>query len=191
MSDKTNNPYEEMLEDDVIESAASSDAVNEDETRLADLTPEELAVECEQAQAKADEMQDKFMRVQAEMENLRRRSERDVSAAHKFGSEKLIKQLLPAIDSLERGLELEVSDEAGKGMHDGMEMTMSMLLEALEKHGVKKVNPEGEPFSPDDMEAISMQPSDKVDANTVLQVVQVGYTLNGRLVRPAMVIVSQ
>lgn len=180
---------DEMIEQ--AEQAALDEAASEDETRLANLTPEELVVEYEQANAKAKEMQDKFMRVQAEMENLRRRTERDVASAHKYGSEKLVKALLPVVDSLERGLEVDVAGDEVKAMHEGMEMTLKMLLETLEKNGVKVVSPEGEPFNPEEMEAISMQPGENVDPNTVLNVVQRGYTLNGRLVRPALVIVSQ
>lgn len=193
MSNQQDLPPEEL--DETIaaaENQAMDDATLEDEDRLHDLTQEELALECRQAQEKAAENWDKLVRLQAEMENVRRRAERDVLGAHKYGSEKLIKELLPAIDSLERGL--ETSSGAGediKSVHEGMEMTLKLLLGALEKQGVKQVNPEGEPFNPAEMEAVSMQPNDKVDANTVLNVIQKGYVLNERLVRPAMVIVSQ
>lgn len=176
---------------EAAEQAAMEEAVSEDEVRLAHLTQEELVVECEQAQESMHKFKDQAIRLQAEMENLRRRTERDVAGAHKYGSEKLIKDLLPVVDSLERGLALEVTGPDVKAVHEGMEMTMKMLLETLEKNGVKQIDPEGEPFNPEEAEAISMQPADGVDANTVLKVVQIGYSLNGRLVRPAMVIVSQ
>lgn len=183
---------EEM--DQAIESAeqaAMDEAAAEDEERLANLTPEELVVEYEQAQENAHKFKDQAVRLQAEMENLRRRTERDVASAHKYGSEKLIKELLPVVDSLERGLAIEISGPEVKAVHEGMEMTMKMLLEALEKNGVKQIDPEGEPFNPEEAEAISMQPADGVDPNTVMNVVQKGYSLNGRLIRPAMVVVSQ
>lgn len=190
---KQNEPIEDKIDEAIesVEQAAIDEAVAEDEDRLADLTPEELVVEYEQAQAKANEMQDKFVRIQAEMENLRRRTERDVAAAHKYGSEKLIKDLLPVVDSLERGLDFDASAAELKAIHEGMEMTMKILLETLEKNGVKQVFPEGEPFNPEEMEAISMQPAENVEPNTVITVVQKGYSLNGRLIRPAMVVVSQ
>lgn len=185
---------QEKVEDAVVaaEEAAIDDAVEKDESRLAGLTHEELVVECEQAQQKADESHDQLLRLQAEMENMRRRSERDVVSAHKYGSEKLIKELLPVIDGLERGLEIEgEKSDAEKAMHEGMEMTHKLLLEALKKHGVKCIDPAGEPFNPEEMEAISMQPAENLDPNSVITVVQRGYSLNGRLARAAMVIVSQ
>jgi molecular chaperone GrpE len=185
---------QEKVEDAIVaaEEAAIDDAVEKDESRLAGLTHEELVVECEQAQQKADESHDQLLRLQAEMENMRRRSERDVAGAHKYGSEKLIKELIPVIDGLERGLEIEgEKSDAEKSMHEGMEMTHKLLLEALKKHGVKCIDPAGEPFNPDEMEAISMQPAENLDPNSVITVVQRGYSLNGRLVRAAMVIVSQ
>lgn len=176
---------------EAAEQAAMEEAVAEDEERLANLTQEELVVELEQTQAEMHQYKDQAIRLQAEMENLRRRTERDVASAHKYGSEKLIKDLLPVVDSLERGLALEVSGPEVQAVHEGMEMTMKMLLETLEKNGVKQIDPEGEPFNPEEAEAISLQPADGVDANTVLTVVQKGYSLNGRLIRPAMVVVSQ
>ena len=185
---------QDKVEDAVVaaEEAAIDDAVEKDESRLASLTHEELVVECEQAQQKADESRDQLLRLQAEMENMRRRSERDIAGAHKYGSEKLIKELIPVIDGLERGLEIEgEKSDAEKSMHEGMEMTHKLLLEALKKHGVKCIDPAGEPFNPDEMEAISMQPAENLDPNSVITVVQRGYSLNGRLVRAAMVIVSQ
>ena len=197
MSNKKSETSESALNDELdqaiesAEQAAMDDAVAEDEERLANLTQEELVVEYEQAQAAMHQSRDQLMRLQAEMENLRRRTERDVASAHKYGSEKLIKSLLPVVDSLERGLALEVTGPDVKAVHEGMEMTMKMLLETLEKNGVKQIDPEGEPFNPEEAEAISLQPAEGVDANTVLTVVQKGYSLNGRLIRPAMVMVSQ
>jgi len=123
---------------------------------------------------------------------VRRRAERDVVSAHKYGSEKLIKDLLPVVDSLESGL--EIASEGGvetQSMREGMELTLKMLLEALEKSGVKQIDPMGEPFNPEEMEAVSMQPAPEVESNTVLVVIQKGYLLNDRLVRAAKVMVSQ
>ena len=192
MSKKNTPPadLEEALTEAVTQ--ASDEVVAEDEERLANLTQEELVLECSQAQQRADENWDKLVRLQAEMENVRRRAERDVSSAHKYGSEKLVKSLLPVVDSLERGLEI-VADGSPevKAMHEGMELTLKMLLETLSKNGVKQLDPVGEPFNPEEMEAVSMQPSPEVEPNTVLTVMQKGYLLNDRLVRPAMVMVSQ
>lgn len=149
------------------------------------------AIDANALQQALTEQLDKYVRLQAELENIRRRAERDVSAAHRYGAEKLVKELLAVVDSLERGLDLKHElDEAGKAMHEGMEMTLKLLLSALDKQGVKPVNPEGAPFKAAEMEAISAVPNDKVEPNTVLTVVQKGYYLNDRLIRPALVVVS-
>ena len=185
-----NTDVDDMIAD--AEQTMIEEAVSEDEDRLAALTQEELVTECIQAQQLAAENWDKVVRVQAEMENVRRRAERDVVSAHKYGSEKLIKDLLPVVDSLESGL--EIASEGGvetQSMREGMELTLKMLLEALEKSGVKQIDPMGEPFNPEEMEAVSMQPAPEVESNTVLVVIQKGYLLNDRLVRAAKVMVSQ
>ncbi len=174
------------------ESTIAEGEIAEEEDRLNNMTAEELAAECSEAQRRAAENWEKLLRLQAEMENVRRRAERDVVSAHKYGVEKLIKNLLPVIDSLERGMEVAAEGSAEvKAMYEGMTLTHKLLLETLEKQGVKQLDPMGEPFNPEEMEAVSTQPGDEVEANTVLSVVQKGYLLNDRLVRPVMVVVSQ
>jgi len=153
---------------------------------------EELESKLTEMEEKANEHWNQFLRAQAEVDNVRRRAERDVSHAHKFALEKFVQELLPVIDSLERGLEHKVDHDPGlQSMHEGMELTMNMFLKALEKFGVVQLNPVGEAFNPDHHEAISMQEGAKAESNTVLAVVQRGYLLNDRLVRPAMVVVSK
>lgn len=186
MTDKTEN--QPPLEEDIV---TAEEAVLEDQERLANLTQEELITEFLQVEQTAKGNWDKAVRAQAEAENIRRRAQRDVESAHKYGSEKLIKDLLPVVDSLERGLEVEASGDATKAMHEGMEMTLKILMETLEKNGVKVVNPEGEPFDPAQMEAVSMLPNPELEPNSVMEVIQKGYLLNERLIRPAMVVVSQ
>lgn len=174
------------------EQVAVETAVTEDEDSLANLTPEELVIKCTELQQRADENWEKLLRLQAEMENVRRRAERDIVSAHKYGLEKLIKSLLPVMDSLERGMEITAVGSAEvKAMHEGMELTHKLLIEILEKNGVKRLDPVGEPFNPEEMEAVSMQAASEVEPNTVLSVVQKGYLLNDRLVRAVMVVVSQ
>ncbi len=180
----TDQTKETMKEDEVLEPA--SDATMDDDSveegsALAD------------AQKRADENWDKYMRLQAEMENLRRRSERDVSHAHKYGSEKLIKDVLPVLESLEHGLATPVNgdDKHVVSLREGMELTHKLLLDVLKKHGVTQINPEGAPFNAAQMEAISAIPNDNVEPNTVLNVVQKGYSLNDRLIKAALVIVSR
>lgn len=146
----------------------------------------------EDARAKADEHWDQFMRVTAELENTRRRYERELEAARKFALERFVSELLPVRDSLELGLTAARESQADAGkLHEGMDLTVKMLGDVMQKFGVAPVEPMGEPFDPNLHQALSIQPRDDVPANTVVVVVQKGYTLNGRLVRPAMVMVSR
>ena len=126
----------------------------------------------------------------AECQNVRDRASRDVENAHRYGTEKLLRELLPVLDSLERGMEeCQSDDEMVKTLHHGMELTHKMFLQALEKFGVEQVCPLGEAFNPDRHEAISMKEDKAPQANTVVEVLQKGYVLNERLVRPALVVV--
>ena len=153
---------------------------------------QELEAKLTDMEAKANEHWNKLLRAQAELENMMRRTERDVSNAHKYGVEKLILELLPAIDGLEKGLDTPTDDNTvAKNLHAGMELTLSMLLKAMEKFGAEVIHPIGQPFNPKYHEAISMQEDKKAKSNTVLKVLQKGYLLNQRLVRPALVIVAK
>lgn len=152
---------------------------------------EELALLLEDARGKADEHYNQWLRTQAELDNLRKRSARELENAHKYALEKFLVELLPVRDSLELGL---VAAENGAGefakLREGMELTLKMLAAAMDKFGVAQINPEGEKFNPELHQAMSMQQLPDVEANTVVNVVQKGYTLNERLLRPAMVIVA-
>lgn len=145
----------------------------------------------EDARNKADEHWNQVLRVQAEMENARRRAERDVENAHKFALERFSQDLLPVKDSLELGLAAAGEDAAVEKLREGTELTLKMLTQVMEKFGIKEVNPVGQPFNPELHQAMSMQPSDSQPANTVLVVMQKGYTLNDRLMRPALVVVAK
>lgn len=135
---------------------------------------------------------DQTLRTQAEMQNLRRRVDRDVENAHKFALEKFVGELLPVVDNLERALAaIAGDDESLAAVREGIELTLKSFLGVLEGRKVKQVEPSGEPFNPDFHQAISMVPNPDVAANTVIEVFQKGYTLNDRLVRPAMVVVSK
>ena len=139
-------------------------------------------------QAKADENWERYLRAAAETENVRKRAARDVEHAHKFALERFGKELLGVKDTLEMGL---AADGASiESLTEGSNATLKLLASVLERFGIDEIDPEGEPFDPEFHEAISMQPSDNVEPNSVLTVVQKGYTLNGRLLRPAMVIVA-
>jgi len=154
---------------------------------------QELHLMLEDARNKADEHWNQLLRLQAEMENLRRRSERDVESAHKFALEKFAAALLPVKDSLEMGLAATsgAEEEAVMRFKEGSELTLKMLGDVLEKFGIVEVDPQGQPFNPELHQAMTMQPSADHPANTVLTVMQKGYTLNERLLRPAMVVVSK
>ena len=156
-------------------------------------TVESLLAEVAELQAKVTEQNDSVLRAQAEVQNIRRRSERDVENAHKFALDKFSSDLLPIIDSLERAIEAaeSVEGEAVKAMRDGVELTLKMFVDTLGKHGIEQLNPVGEPFNPEFHQAMSMVPNPEMDPNSVMAVMQKGYVLKGRLVRPAMVVVSK
>lgn len=149
---------------------------------------EELA----QATRRADENWDKLLRLQAEMDNLRRRTEKDLDNARKFALERFVKELLPVIDSLELGIQASTGDspEVVK-LREGSELTLRQLAAVLERFNVQVVDPQGEKFNPDRHQAMAVDPSAPGEANTVVKVFQKGYLLNDRLLRPAMVVIAQ
>ncbi len=149
----------------------------EAETALADL------------KALADENYDKYLRVAAELENFRKRASRDVENAHKFALERFSTELLAVKDSLEMGL--AAADKAdAQSLLEGKQATLKLLTATMERFGLVELNPEGEPFDPKEHEAMTMQPSADVEPGSVLTVYQKGYALNGRLLRPARVVVA-
>ena len=139
-------------------------------------------------QAKADENWDRYLRAAAEVENVRKRATRDVENAHKFALEGFGRELLAVVDSLEMGLASENADASA--LREGSEATCKLFKTTLERFGIVEVDPDGEPFDPEFHEAMSMMPSDTVEPGSVLTVIQKGYALNGRLLRPARVIVA-
>jgi len=142
------------------------------------------------AEAKAEENWNSYLRSVADLENLRKRAQRDVENAHKFGLEKFAQELLAVKDTLELGLEAAATADA-KSLVAGKEATLKLLAKAFERFSITELNPVGAPFDPQLHEAIAMQPSTTAEPNSVLQVIQKGYELNGRLLRPARVIVSK
>ncbi|MDD1012520.1 nucleotide exchange factor GrpE [Pseudomonas rubra] len=136
--------------------------------------------------------QDQSLRTAADLQNVRRRAEQDVEKAHKFALEKFAGDLLPVIDSLERGLELSSpDDESIRPMREGIELTLKMFHDTLKRYNLEAIDPHGEPFNAEHHQAMAMQESAEVEPNSVLKVFQKGYQLNGRLLRPAMVVVSK
>ncbi|TDT43582.1 molecular chaperone GrpE [Halospina denitrificans] len=187
--------------------------MSDEETRKEEQANEAEAAEEGQAQAQAEggeetasgdsgleqqleSYKEELMRAKAEMQNIRRRSEIDVEKAHKFALEKFVKELLPVLDSLEKAVESteghEVhNEEVVTRIKEGVDMTLDMFTRAMEKFNVQQINPVGEPFDPQQHEAMSMVPSAEAEPNSVIAVMQKGYTLNGRVVRPAMVMVAK
>ena len=152
----------------------------------------ELEAQLETAIQKAAEERERALRTAAEMENLRRRTELDVEKAHKFALEKFANDLLPVIDSLERGLELSNPDDENiRPMREGIELTLKMFQDTLKRYQMEAIDPHGEPFNAEHHQAMAMQESADLEPNSVLKVFQKGYQLNGRLLRPAMVVVSK
>lgn len=186
MSDNENAANEVEQEENISTEAESTTA------EASEQGEEDHIQLLEDARAKVDEHWDLYMRTQAELENLRRRAERDVQNAHKFGLEKFVNELLPVMDSMELGMAAtNTEEEAVKPLYEGMQLTLKMFQSVLEKMGVAAVNPENEAFNPEFHQAMSMQETADAEPNTVLAVMQKGYVLNERLVRPAMVVVSK
>ncbi len=153
---------------------------------------EDLAARVQSLEEQLAAAQDQSLRVAAELQNIRRRAEQDVEKAHKFALEKFAGDLLPVADSLERGLELtSPDDEVGKAVREGLELTHKLLLDTLARHQLVQLDPLGEPFSPEHHQAMAMEESVHAEPGSVLKVFQKGYALNGRLLRPAMVVVSK
>lgn len=151
-----------------------------------------LEDELAKAQSQLAEQHELMLRIKAEAENARRRASQDVEKAHKFALEKFAGDLLPVVDNLERALSfIDRADEAFKGIIEGVELTTKSFLDTVAKYGVNQIDPAGQPFNPELHQAMSIQPSADVPPNTVTFVMQKGYELNGRLLRPAMVGVSK
>lgn len=138
-------------------------------------------------ETQVSESHDKLLRLQAEFDNFRRRAERDVEQAHKFSSEKILKALLPVVDSLEKSIE----HEKDPALVQGVQLTLGILVDVLNKHHVNAIDPQGETFNPSLHEAMATEVSAELKANTVVKVFQKGYVLHDRLIRPAFVIVSK
>ena len=136
--------------------------------------------------------QENALRAAAEVQNIRRRAEQDIEKAHKFALEKFATDLLAVLDSLERGLEVsDPTDEKIRPMREGMELTYKLFLDTMKRFQVERVDPQGEPFNPELHQAMAMEESIHAEPNSVLKVFQCGYVMNGRLLRPAMVVVSK
>lgn len=166
---------------------------HETQTLLNQADYADLMEKLNSAEQKNAEYWERILRMQADADNLARRTEREINNAHKFALERFLTDLLPVIDNLERGIEAarEISNAQVDAIKSGVELTLQMLQEVLAKTGVQIVHPVNQQFNPDLHEAISTQNSVDSQPGIVLTVLQKGYVLNGRLIRPAMVIVAK
>ena len=181
-----------------LQNEAENQAVLEPETAAPDADPaaaddalEQLRRELDEAREEARSNLDKAVRAHAEMENLRKRTARDIENAHKYALDKFIAELLPVLDSMELGLAAADTVDNVDSLREGIDLTLKKFRDVLEKFGVAIIDPQGDKFDPERHEAVSMQALDGAAAGTVVGVMQKGYELNGRLVRPAMVIVAR
>lgn len=205
MANKPQNPVDEELERaerdgepqtvegrdaDAVENIGDALQADEEETLATD-DPEAdvLAARVAELEQALEQSKEQQLRAAAEAQNARRRAEQDAEKARKFALEKFVRELLPVVDSLEKGL--ESMSEVSETHREGVSMTLKMQLDVLEKFGVEQISPQGEPFDPQYHEAMTMVQNPEMEPNTVMDVMQKGYTLNGRLVRPAMVVVSK
>jgi len=153
---------------------------------------EPLEVQLAKAQHTIKEYWDQMMRLRAEIENNRKRAERDIESAHKYATRSLLEDLLPVVDSMEMGQAAAGADNATlESIREGSTMTMNMFMQVLEKNGLQAIDPLGEKFDPEKHQAISTTEAADAEPNTVVQVMQKGFLLNDRVVRPAMVVVAK
>lgn len=190
-SKEQNTPDEQVSQDSQMEQGQQAQAAPET-ADVVDPRDERIA-ELEASLAELQQRErDSLLRAKAEMENVRRRSELDVEKAHKFALERFAGELLPVIDNLERALDM--ADKANSELAptiEGIELTLKSLLDAVRKFGLDVVSDTHVPFNPEVHQAMTMLESDEHQPNHVMMVMQKGYTLNGRLIRPAMVAVSK
>lgn len=203
MSNEENKIKDEELQQDAVETEAeavgtdadidwnqgadSADELDEKEAKIAQLEAALLSSE-----ERVKEQQESVLRARAEVENMRRRTEQEIDKARKYALSRFVEELLPVIDNLERAIQSADNDvEAVKPILEGVELTHKTFVDAIAKFGLKEINPEGETFNPELHQAMSIQESPDHESNSVMFVMQKGYELNGRVVRPAMVMVAK
>lgn len=170
-----------------------SSAEEKDVEEKADFTLEEVLEKLAEEKEGAVQAREDLLRVQAEMQNLRRRTEQDIEKAHKYGQEKFSTELLTVMDNLERALAAasDYEDETVKAIYEGVDLTLKSFTDCFNRFHIGSVDPMGEPFDPQLHQAVTILDNSDVEPNTVIEVMQKGYTLHGRVIRPAMVVVSK
>ncbi|MEH0666626.1 nucleotide exchange factor GrpE [Vibrio scophthalmi] len=198
MSNEENKIKEEELDQIIEEAEKAEAAAQEVEAELEEMGDEkdakiaQLEAALLTSEAKIQEQQDGVLRAKAEVENMRRRTETEIDKARKYALNKFAEELLPVIDNLERAIQAaDGENEAVKPILEGVELTHKTFVDTVSKFGLKEINPEGEAFNPEQHQAMSIQESPDHESNTVMFVMQKGYELNGRVIRPAMVMVAK
>lgn len=188
-ADKDQEEIKTEEDSDLQESSAAEKGVEEQ----ADFTLEEVLEKLAEGKEGAARARDDLLRVQAEMQNLRRRTEQDIEKAHKYGQEKFSTELLTVMDNLERALAAASGheDETVKAIYEGVDLTLKSFTDCFNRFHIGSVDPMGEPFNPQLHQAVTILDNSDVEPNTVIEVMQKGYTLHGRVIRPAMVVVSK
>jgi len=186
---KSDEQAEEQQADAVAEDRREAEQLADGDDATEDDTASELARLREQVASQEDQV----LRARAEADNIQRRAARDVENAHKYGVERLVRDLIPVVDSLEKAVEIARKSHAEDEDADaqGIELASKLLVDTLARHGIERILAEGEPFDPEWHEAVAMAPDDNCEENTIVNVVQSGFSLNGRLVRAAKVVVSR
>jgi molecular chaperone GrpE len=197
MSNEENKIKEEDLQQDAVEQEAEAIGTDADidwnaEQEFEQTQIAQLEAALSASEAKIKDQQDSVLRAKAEVENMRRRSEQEIDKARKFALTRFAEELLPVIDNLERAIQAaDIDHEVVKPFLEGVELTHKSFVDVIGKFGLKEINPEGEAFNPEYHQAMSIQESPDHESNTVMFVMQKGYELNGRVVRPAMVMVAK
>jgi molecular chaperone GrpE len=182
----------EEVEAEAVGTDADIDWNEDDELEAEASKVAQLEAALLSSEAKVKEQQDSVIRAKAEIENMRRRTEQEIDKARKYALNKFSEELLPVIDNLERAIQAaDAESEAVKPILEGVELTHKTFVDVVAKFGLKEINPEGEAFNPEYHQAMSIQESEDHEANTVIFVMQKGYELNGRVIRPAMVMVAK
>lgn len=189
---KSSHSAESHQDKKVEENQVETEEQAEETLKLDDHIQKAAQPGVEALNAEISTLKDELLRAHADMQNLRRRVDRDVENAHKYALEKFVGELLPVVDNLERATAaIDKENEKLSSVGEGVELTLKNFLDVLAKFRVEKLDPVGQPFDPEKHQAMTMVPNPDVAPNTVVEVFQKGYLLNGRLIRPAMVVVSQ
>ncbi|MGB0636714.1 MAG: nucleotide exchange factor GrpE [Gammaproteobacteria bacterium] len=186
-SDGSKEDADELVEDNLSEIGASKPSEND----LSAIEIDSNATEIDSLNLEVKALKEELLRSRAEIDNTRKRAEKDIAAAHKYGVERLVQDILPVKDSMDMGLEIPVDSDVSDPFREGMELTSKMFGDFFEKLNVKAINPVGEMFDPEFHQAMMTEPSSEVEKGTVTKVMQRGYLLNDRLVRPALVVVAE